>query len=357
MCIMYSRTLKLSIVLSILLHVLMGMVLLSQRTSPLPEFKVIQVELIPANSPRLKGKTIVPDTPSNKPELNVDTENYASKDRSVTKEMVKRGLSEQQQQQQRPLTAESPKSAPPAPKALSSQNPSRQPVKKSPQKQVSKPQAKTSKTGAHHADIRPKLDLGDLSFDTTTFSRERIKKTESTSSRTTQEEEFPPSSTPFSRSAGSGARFVDSSTGISNYLPDLPDGDLTMLNAKAHKYAVFIQRVALRVFAALRRTGWTTLPMESINAIQRESVVLVSMSKEGKILKIETSQVSGSAPFDKSLELAAESASDPNPPASAADPSGTITLEFHAQTWSRVEPGARSGLRERRWLYLGTGLL
>jgi len=355
---MSSRTLKLSVTLSILLHILLGTLLLSQRTIPLPEFKVTHVELIPASSPRLKGKAIVPDTPSNNLKLPIETEHYASKDQTVTREMVKRGLSEtQQQQQQQPQSDKSSKSAPPPSKALSPQNSRQQPTKKTIQKPLSKPQTKQSHPNAHPADIRPKLDLGDLSFDTTTFARERMKKPEEKSSNVTRQEDSATTSTPFSRSAGTGARFVDPSTGISNYLPDLPDGDLTMLNAKAHKYAVFIQRVALRVFAALRRTGWTTLPMQSINAIQREAIVLVSMSKEGKILKIETPQASGSAPFDKSLEQAAQSASDPNPPASAADASGTIILEFHAQTWARIEPGARSGMRERRWLYLGTGLL
>jgi TonB family protein len=329
----------------------MGVLFLSRRTTPLPEFRVTQVELIPASSPRLKGKTIVPDTPSNKPDLPVETERYASKDQAVTREMVKRGESETLQKVAKAGSQEK------AVKASSAENKPQKSLKKTTQNQLPRPQTKKSRPGSHHADIRPKLDLGDLSFDTSTFAREQMKKPAGKSSRAIQQKGATSSSIPFSRSAGTGARFVDPSTGISNHLPDLPDGDLTMLNAKAHKYAVFIQRVALRVFASLRRTGWTTLPMQSINAIQREAIVLVSMSKEGKILQIEISQVSGSAPFDKSLELAAQSASDPNPPASAADASGTITLEFHAQTWARIEPGARNGMRERRWLYLGTGLL
>jgi hypothetical protein len=355
---MSARTLRLSVALSVLVHIILGMLLLSHRTAPLPAMKVTQIELVPANSPRLKKKTIVPDTPSDILELPRTTEHYASKDQAVARETVKRGVSETHQRQQnpQPKNAEPAKSSPPAPKALSPQNTKQQPVKKTTQDQQPKPKTTRPHPKAHQANIRPKLDLGDLSFDTTTFARERLKTPAPKPSKTVQQEANS-SSTPFSRSAGTGARFLDPSTGVSNFLPDLPDGDLTMLNAKAHKYAVFIQRVALRVFAALRRTGWTTLPMQSINAIQREAIVLVSMSKDGKILKIETSQVSGSAPFDESLQQAAQSASDPNPPANAADASGAIVLEFHAQTWARVEAGARSGMRERRWLYLGTGLL
>ena len=346
MCSMSSRTIRISIALSVLLHILFGVILLSHHDVTLPLAKVTKVELVPASSPRLKKKIIVPDTPSEKIETPVITDNLASKDQFAKKEVIKRGLSETVQKPNNDSPPRSPQTSP----SKSSKNQPTQKITQQSQNKQSRP--KTQPTNLHR-----KLDLGDLSFDSATFAKEQQKKPATKSSEPTQQKAANTTSAPFSRSAGSGARFFDPSTGVSNYLPELPDGDLTLLNAKAHKYAVFIQRVALRVFAALRRTGWTTLPMQSINAIQREAIVLVSMSKEGKIIKIETSQTSGSSSFDSSLAQAAQSATDPNPPANAGDASGNITLEFHARTWARIEAGARSGLRERRWLYLGTGML
>ena len=53
---------------------------------------------------------------------------------------------------------------------------------------------------------------------------------------------------------GTGAKFFGNS-GSTDYLPNLPDGDITLLNTKADHFAVFVRRVAARVFAALRSSG------------------------------------------------------------------------------------------------------
>lgn len=161
---------------------------------------------------------------------------------------------------------------------------------------------------------------------------------------------------PFSRPSGSGARFLGLS-GTSDHLPDLPDGDLTLLNTKAHKYAVFVRRVALRVFSALRASGWEHLARSDIMQIVENSVVRVRMNASGQIEDLRLVTASGSRSFDKSLLLASKASKDPNPPTSALNKDKTLTLEFHARTWSQTVPaGPRQPLRESRWLFLGTAL-
>lgn len=161
---------------------------------------------------------------------------------------------------------------------------------------------------------------------------------------------------PFSRPTGSGARFLES-FGSSMYLPNLPDGDLTLLNTKAEHFAVFVRRVATRIFSELRQSGWESLNAMDIKNINSFTEVEATMSLKGKILKIELLSSSGSFEFDNILQKAIKaSGNDSNPPSSAKLDDGNIHFLFQAKSWSRNAMTPNGMIGEQRWLFLSTGL-
>ncbi len=160
----------------------------------------------------------------------------------------------------------------------------------------------------------------------------------------------------FSRPTGSGARFLGES-GSADYLPNLPDGDITLLNTKANKFAVFVRRVATQVFSQLRSSGWQNLSAADLQAMKDFSVVRAVLSKQGKLISVQIEKPSGSRAFDLVLDGAVKKgAEDPHPPAEAAAPDGNIHFLFYARSWSRMASGRNGAVSERRWLLLATGL-
>lgn len=162
---------------------------------------------------------------------------------------------------------------------------------------------------------------------------------------------------PFSRPMASGARFLGD-RGSADFLPNLPDGDITMLNEKASRFAGFVRRVATQVFAELRLQGWDSLGPSDIIAINDFSTVRVILSLSGKILSVELTKPSGSIRFDDVVMRASRrGAADPNPPPQAKADDGAIHLIFQAKSWVAGGFNARNGAPlQRRWLLLGTGL-
>ncbi len=161
---------------------------------------------------------------------------------------------------------------------------------------------------------------------------------------------------PFSRPMGSGAKFLGS-FGSSMYLPNLPDGDLTLLNTKAEHFAVFVRRVATRVFSELRQSGWESLSAMDIRSINSFSEVEVIMSLNGKILNSSLLSSSGSFEFDNILQKAVRiAATDNNPPESAKIDDGNIHFLFQAKSWSRNAVNPNGMIGEQRWLFLSSGL-
>ena len=126
----------------------------------------------------------------------------------------------------------------------------------------------------------------------------------------------------FSRDAGSGAQF-HGTTGVPDHIPGLPDGDLTLLNAKAEKFAVFVRRVALQVFAQIRAQGWEQLSARDIQQMNDFTTVRAILSRSGTLEKVTVEQSSGSRRFDQTLVYSAEKgAFDSNPPAAALNHEG-----------------------------------
>ena len=142
--------------------------------------------------------------------------------------------------------------------------------------------------------------------------------------------------------------------GIPDFLPNIQDGEISLLNTKAERYAIFVRRVALQVFGALRRMSWQSLSSREIYNIRKHSTVRAIMNKKGELLSVELKTPSGSKRFDEILTAAAKnSAWDQNPPKGAESKDGNIHFLFKSKTWSRM---ANSGIGEERWLFMSAGL-
>lgn len=182
------------------------------------------------------------------------------------------------------------------------------------------------------------------------FAKKEDKKTSAT------EEAPAPPSKEFSRAPGSGAAFFGTA-GVPDYLPELPDGDLTLLNTKAVQFAVFVQRVAVRVFGEMRQAGWELLRAADIANISEDAIVEATIDKKGNIVSISVKNSSGSSRFDGILrEAVRKGIIDRNPPPAAAQDDGNIHFEFHSRSWVRPIITPHGAPSEQRWLLLGTGL-
>lgn len=161
---------------------------------------------------------------------------------------------------------------------------------------------------------------------------------------------------PFSRPMGSGAKLLGRS-GINDYLPDLPDGDITLLNAKANKFATFVNRIATQVFSQMRASGLESMNVSEITKVGGFCTVRAQLSTKGQLLNVTVEDSSGSRRFDGILESSTRAgARDPNPPPEAVASDGTIHFVFQSKMWAQAASG-RSGMPFTRvWLLLATGL-
>lgn len=345
-----NKTQTIGIGISLLLHALLVLLFLLSGQRELSRVEpAATVQIIPASA-LVRRNQIVSNSQGKEVSKAPSTQLQAEKNVIVEKQQVKRGdpdagaIVAQSRPEAPPVKAVNQKQQPP----LKEQT---QPQSRAPKHAQSKAQGPTPNRKPSPQKIKP-LDLKVKSMSNLALWKPDPP---STSPSKKPAPNFS-AVQPFSRPSGSGARFLGLS-GTSDHLPDLPDGDLTLLNTKAHKYAVFVRRVALRVFSALRASGWQHLARSDIMQIQENSVVQVRMNAMGEIEDFNLITPSGSRSFDKSLILASKASKDPNPPTSALNKDKTLTLEFHARTWSQTIPaGPRQPLRESRWLFLGTAL-
>ena len=165
------------------------------------------------------------------------------------------------------------------------------------------------------------------------------------------------SASPFSRAQGSSAAFVGQN-GVPDYLPGVRDGDITLLNTKADKYAVFVRRIATQVFNEIKRNEWQSITFSEIQSMNSPTTIRAVLSPTGKLLNINLEQSSTSSAFDSIvLKSTTSGAHDPNPPIEARASDGNFHFIFIARTWSKIAPAGRQGIpQEFRWLLLQTGL-
>ncbi len=144
--------------------------------------------------------------------------------------------------------------------------------------------------------------------------------------------------------------------GTMDFLPNVRDGDVTMLNTKADQFAPFVRRVAVRVFQ-----DFVILVRRSYDrggqAAEESAVIEAVMDKKGQLLAINTKQRSGSSAFstDRNLEAACrEGFFDRNPPSGAEADDGKIHFVFDARLTLTFDA---SGRRVPAWVMMGAGLL
>ena len=103
--------------------------------------------------------------------------------------------------------------------------------------------------------------------------------------------------------------------GIQDNLPNIEDGEITLLNTKSYQFAGFVRRVALQVFNKVKNQSWLSLPHNEIRKLERYVVFDVYLNTSGEFEKIILKQDSKSKIFDQLVKEAIESsAHDPNPP-------------------------------------------
>lgn len=147
--------------------------------------------------------------------------------------------------------------------------------------------------------------------------------------------------------------------GTPDYLPDIKQGDFTLLNTKADKFAPFVRRVGLRVFQSFSMQFKQQIFSGSVPQGRDDIEVEAVMSKDGRRLQVYLKQRSGNLSSDRVLlgTLNDQIFFDQNPPANAVAEDGLIHFVFalNARVWyahdsnGRTQPGAH-------WVF-GAGLL
>ncbi len=319
------KHLPLALFFSILIHFILFLILSSSKASHgIVAPDIIHVSLEPSRDKR--SQIVTPQTTEEQKPI-VDTQLRAERDSRAERESIKRGdapdAGAAPKQQQQPRVA-------PAQRA---------------------PQQRAHEQNDREQESAPIKKTPSLMLDEATMQKQFAQPPKK--QRSTVMESYQA----FSRPPGSGAQILGT-TGSADYLPTLPDGDITYLNAKAEKFAVFVRRVALQVFGSLRQSGWERLSSGDIHAIADFTTVRAILSKEGALKEVILEGPSGSFRFDTLLKDAvSQSARDPHPPVQALLPDGTIRFIFQAKSWSRTAVDPRSGFpAEQRWILLGTGL-
>jgi len=341
--------LRVGIPVSLVIHaVLLGIILSSNAPHP-PQAAVIEVSIEPPRAIQSQQQQIVsaPDESARKPPP--ETSRLSDADSAAVREQVKRGdngglPAPPSSAAKQPPSAQHESSAA-KPNTQAAQHQERERSEVSP-----KPPQPPSARGEHHLKSL-KLDDATLAMKFGAASPQRPQPPNSSSQSSLSDYQA------FSRPPGTGAAFLGTA-GISDHLPNLPDGDITMLNAKASTYASFVRRVAIQVFTQLRSQGWERLSRQQIQQLTNFTTIEAVLSKQGALLGVKIHDSSGSSPFDAVVHQSVSAgAKDPNPPPGAEAQDGLIHFVFKARSWSQMAPNPRSGMvSEHRWLLLATGL-
>jgi hypothetical protein len=146
--------------------------------------------------------------------------------------------------------------------------------------------------------------------------------------------------------------------GAPDYLPNVREGNLTMLNAKADRFAPFVRRVGLRVFQGFSMEFKSQILSGAVPAGKDNVQVEAVMSRDGKRTDVYLRQHNGDLSADRVLlgNLNDKIFFDENPPAEAVAADGRIHFVFALD--AVVSYGDRSGGRQRgaQWV-MGAGLL
>jgi hypothetical protein len=352
-----GNSLSPAIIISVLIHILFLWVLAAQRFTIEPE--IFEIEL--TTLPEPKNKTASAPQIVSPPEKTVEEPKNPSfrsdVDSNTVVEQIKRGDGID-------AGIPNPRSETNLSKAAPEQQDIEPPKKALEKKVVTKPENSAKEKAEQKTDAsaikeaQAPTQLKQLALDSNTLLEKFSKSPPVSEQKPSQARIIEPSRyQAFSRPPGSGARFIGQQ-GSNDYLPNLPDGDITLLNTKADQFAVFVRRVATQVFSEIRNVGWEVLSSGDINSASQFSTFRAILSLKGELLKVEQISSSGSTRLDNVIGSAVKKGSrDQNPPAAAAAPDGNIHFIFQARSWSQVVGSPRTGAPvERRWLLLATGL-
>jgi hypothetical protein len=147
--------------------------------------------------------------------------------------------------------------------------------------------------------------------------------------------------------------------GTPDYLPDVRQGNFTLLNTKADRFAPFVRRVGLRVFQSFSMEFKQQIYAGNVPQGRDNVEIEAVMSPDGHRLEVYLKQRSGNLSSDRVLlgTLNDNIFFDQNPPAKAVAEDGRIHFVFalNASVWfgrdenGRMQPGAH-------WVF-GAGLL
>ena len=333
---------------SVALHLAILVFILRSPVLRIPEPTVIDVTFEVPKSPNAKQQIVSP--PLEKSEKPPEkTDRVSEVDATAIKEQIRRGTEGGMPSEPSQPSQSAPEQKP-APQKSESQPQQSKPEPKPPTEKQDTPR-KAPRSGEIH--------LKDLKLDDATLAMKFGNTPKKPLAAANSANSAPDLSNyaAFSRPPGSGATFVGSG-GVSDHLPNLPDGDITLLNAKANTYAGFVRRVAVQVFAQLRSQGWEKLSMSEVRRIGDFTTIEAVLSPEGRFMTMHLIEGSGSAAFDSVVKLSVSGgARDPNPPPGARASDGNIHFIFKARSWASVGVNARSGgASEHRWILLATGL-
>lgn len=156
-----------------------------------------------------------------------------------------------------------------------------------------------------------------------------------------------------------------SGSGISVALPSVRDGDVTLLNTKAHEFAPFVRRVATRVFQHLQIQLFDAARKQVSGSGEELALVRATMSADGRFLhaRLIENRSDTRLGVPRMLLNVVEPRTffDDNPPPGAVAEDGLIhfDLTIHLRVWSedyRDPSSARRVPLTQFEGYFGTGL-
>jgi hypothetical protein len=121
--------------------------------------------------------------------------------------------------------------------------------------------------------------------------------------------------------------------GTMDFLPDVREGDVTLLNTKAELFAPFVRRVAQRVFQSQIITLRRDVPRVGVTTMEAAAVEAI-MSRRGELVAVRVTEQSATSTIslDRHLQRACQQAFfDFNPPPGAESSDGNIHFVFRTE--------------------------
>lgn len=131
--------------------------------------------------------------------------------------------------------------------------------------------------------------------------------------------------------------------GVFDYIPDVREGDITLLNTKAEQFSPFVRRVAIRVFQNLVISLRRELTNQARSG-QEFVVIEAIMSRKGDLVSLNVKDRSGTSALstDRHLQRACyDGFFDRNPPPGAESNDGNIHFLFTTRVNLMLDAGGR----------------